>query len=74
MKTHTMQVNIINLMEEAARLTKTFPITAGFNVARGCLARIATRACELKDKQLITELETLMLVERGKDERAEGSD
>lgn len=58
----TMKVNLCSLMVEMANTCQSFPTNMGTRIAIGCLERIAKRACELNDPELLKELETLGLV------------
>lgn len=61
----TIKVNLCHLMVEMANSCNTPACTMGTRMALSCLERIAQRACELNDKALLKELETLGLVGEG---------
>lgn len=54
-----MTVNLAHLMIDAANEMNSFAVAHGFRIANGCLVRIAERAIELNDKDLLDELETI---------------
>ncbi len=61
-KTMKSKVDIQELMLQACKEMRCAGITMGFAVAQGYLKRIAERAIELDDKQLLEELEGLYLI------------
>lgn len=72
MTTHTiaMKVDIVNLMKQAVVELKTPAISIGFQIALTRLLQIAKRAVEIKDEEILKELELLCLVsEKDKKEK-----
>lgn len=61
-KTIRAKVDLHELMLQAAKEMRSTPVAMGFQMANGCLGRIAKRALELKDEALIEELETLCYI------------
>lgn len=60
-------VDVIGLMVTMANDCQSAACTMGVQMASGCLQRLAKRACELKDPQLLDELKSLGLVVETKD-------
>lgn len=58
-----MKVDVQNLMLQASKEMRSFQMAMGFKIATDCLQRIAKRAIEIKDEQILKELETLCLVQ-----------
>ena len=54
--TLTARCDLGELLQEAASTCRSPAITFGFQIANGCLFRLAKRAIELNDEKLITEL------------------
>lgn len=65
-KTMRVKVDIQELMLQACKEMRCAGITMGFATAQQYLKRIAERAIELDDEQLLAELEGLLLITQNK--------
>jgi len=59
MKIMKMKINLPQLMHEAGNTCQTPAIVYGFQIANGCLNRIAQIACQIGNEEICQELETL---------------
>jgi hypothetical protein len=61
-KTITPKIGLQNLMLDAATEMKSFPVAMGFQMADGVLCKIAHRAIDLNDAELIELCKSICLI------------
>lgn len=64
MKTAKIRVDITNIMLQAAQEMRSPVSTMGFQLAQNCLIKIAQRAIDLKDEELLDLCDTMCLIKQ----------